>query len=103
MSTRRLCRPADQPHGIAPQLNTAIQGTGAAVHGENGKTNVSRRTVPIPALTTAELPQHTAFHTLRRSYASTALAAGLPILDLSRHLGHATTAEPPTGIPPPRH
>ena len=46
-----------------------------------------------PALTAARLPHHTTFHALRHSYASAALAAGLPILELSRHLGHATTAE----------
>lgn len=46
-----------------------------------------------PALIGARLPQHTTFHTLRHFYASTALAAGLPILELSRHLGHATTTE----------
>ena len=46
-----------------------------------------------PALTAAALPRHTTFHTLRHSYASTALTAGLPILEISRHLGHATTAE----------
>ena len=46
-----------------------------------------------PAITAAALPHRTTFHTLRHSYASAALAAGLPILELSRHLGHATTAE----------
>lgn len=46
-----------------------------------------------PALTAAGLSRHTTFHALRHSHASTALAAGLPILELSRHLGHATTAE----------
>lgn len=46
-----------------------------------------------PAAHAAGLLHRTTFHTLRHSYASTALAAGLPILELSRHLGHATTAE----------
>jgi integrase len=46
-----------------------------------------------PAVHAATLPQHTTFHALRHSYASAALAAGLPILDLSRHLGHAATTE----------
>jgi integrase len=46
-----------------------------------------------PAVHAAALPQHTTFHALRHSYASAALAADLPILELSRHLGHATTAE----------
>lgn len=46
-----------------------------------------------PAVHAAGLPHRTTFHTLRHSYASTALAAGLPVLELSRHLGHATTAE----------
>ncbi len=46
-----------------------------------------------PAVHAAALPRHTTFHALRHSYASAALAAGLPILEVSRHLGHATTAE----------
>lgn len=46
-----------------------------------------------PALAKAHLPPGTTFHDLRHSYASAALAAGVPVLDLSRHLGHATTAE----------
>ncbi len=46
-----------------------------------------------PAVHATGLPQRTTFHALRHSHASAALGAGLPIFDLSRHLGHATAAE----------
>ena len=77
------------------------------------KTKASRRTVPMPAFIETTLQQHikqfvadgddrlittTRGHLPRRSHydqniLKPALTAGLPILELSRHLGHATTAE----------
>lgn len=41
-----------------------------------------------PALTTAGLPSDTTFHDLRHTFASTALAEGVPISEVSRWLGH---------------
>jgi integrase len=41
-----------------------------------------------PALAAAELPEDTTFHDLRHTFASTALAEGVPISEVSRWLGH---------------
>ena len=41
-----------------------------------------------PAITAAELPSGTTFHDLRHTFASTALAEGVPISEVSRWLGH---------------
>ena len=41
-----------------------------------------------PALATAGLPSDTTFHDLRHTFASTALAEGVPISEVSRWLGH---------------
>lgn len=41
-----------------------------------------------PALTIAKLPTDTTFHDLRHTFASTALAEGVPISEVSRWLGH---------------
>jgi integrase len=41
-----------------------------------------------PAITAAQLPEDTTFHDLRRTFASTALAEGVPISEVSRWLGH---------------
>ena len=49
-----------------------------------------------PAVAKAGLPPDTTFHDLRHSYAATTLAAGIPILDVARWLGHATTTETTT-------
>ena len=46
-----------------------------------------------PAIKKAGLPRDTAFHDLRHSFASTALAAGVPVLEVSRWLGHASITE----------
>lgn len=46
-----------------------------------------------PALQEAGLPEDTTFHDLRHTYASTALAAGVPITDVSKWLGHASITE----------
>lgn len=41
-----------------------------------------------PAITAAGLPNDTTFHDLRHTFASTALAEGVPISEVSRWLGH---------------
>jgi integrase len=41
-----------------------------------------------PALTAAGLPDDTTFHDLRHTFASTALAEGVPISEVSRWLSH---------------
>jgi integrase len=41
-----------------------------------------------PAIAKAELPDDTTFHDLRHTFASTALAEGVPISEVSRWLGH---------------
>jgi integrase len=41
-----------------------------------------------PAITVTELPGDTTFHDLRHTFASTALAEGVPISEVSRWLGH---------------
>ncbi len=41
-----------------------------------------------PAIATAGLPADTTFHDLRHGFASTALAEGVPISEVSRWLGH---------------
>jgi len=41
-----------------------------------------------PAITAAGLPADTTFHDLRHGFASTALAEGVPISEVSRWLGH---------------
>ena len=41
-----------------------------------------------PALAAAGLPGDTTFHDLRHTFASTALAKGVPISEVSRWLGH---------------
>jgi integrase len=46
-----------------------------------------------PAVKKAGLPPDTTFHDLRHSFASTALAAGVPVLEVSRWLGHASITE----------
>ena len=46
-----------------------------------------------PAIKKAGLPPDTTFHDLRHSFASTALAAGVPVLEVSRWLGHASITE----------
>ncbi|WP_181871218.1 tyrosine-type recombinase/integrase [Sphaerisporangium album] len=46
-----------------------------------------------PALKKAGLPEDTTFHDLRHSFASTALAEGVPISDVSKWLGHASITE----------
>lgn len=47
----------------------------------------------VPAVKKAGLPPDTTFHDLRHSFASTALAAGVPVLEVSRWLGHASITE----------
>lgn len=51
------------------------------------------RTVWKPAIARAGLPADTTFHDLRHTFASTVLAQGVPILDVSRWLGHASITE----------
>jgi integrase len=46
-----------------------------------------------PALARAGLPSSVTFHDLRHSFASTLLGAGVPLLDVSRWLGHASITE----------
>lgn len=46
-----------------------------------------------PALKKAGLPADTTFHDLRHSFASTALAEGVPITHVSKWLGHASITE----------
>ena len=46
-----------------------------------------------PAVERAGLPVGTTFHDLRHTFASTALSRGVPILDVSRWLGHASITE----------
>ena len=41
-----------------------------------------------PAIAAAGLAEDTTFHDLRHTFASTALAEGVPILEVSRWLGH---------------
>jgi integrase len=41
-----------------------------------------------PAVKAAQLPGDTTFHDLRHTFASTALAEGVPISEVSRWLGH---------------
>ena len=41
-----------------------------------------------PAIAATGLPQDTTFHDLRHTFASTALAEGVPISEVSRWLGH---------------
>ncbi len=41
-----------------------------------------------PAIAAAQLPEDTTFHDLRHTFASTALAEGVPISEVSRWLGH---------------
>jgi integrase len=41
-----------------------------------------------PAIAAAQLPKDTTFHDLRHTFASTALAEGVPISEVSRWLGH---------------
>ena len=41
-----------------------------------------------PAIAAAGLPRDTTFHDLRHTFASTALAEGVPISEVSRWLGH---------------
>jgi integrase len=52
-----------------------------------------REAIWIPAIRAAGLPPDTTFHDLRHSFASTALAEGVPLLEVSRWLGHATITE----------
>jgi integrase len=52
-----------------------------------------RETIWNPALRAASLPPEVTFHHLRHSFASTALAQGVPLLEVSRWLGHASTTE----------
>jgi integrase len=46
------------------------------------------RTIWKPAIAAAKLPADTTFHDLRHTFASTALAEGVPISEVSRWLGH---------------
>lgn len=46
-----------------------------------------------PAVRRAGLPEDVTFHDLRHTYASTALAEGVPITEVSRWLGHASITE----------
>ena len=46
------------------------------------------RNIWKPALATAGLAADTTFHDLRHTFASTALAEGVPISEVSRWLGH---------------
>jgi integrase len=46
------------------------------------------RAIWKPAITAAGLPDDTTFHDLRHTFASTALAEGVPISEVSRWLGH---------------
>ena len=41
-----------------------------------------------PAIAAAQLPEDATFHDLRHTFASTALAEGVPISEVSRWLGH---------------
>lgn len=52
-----------------------------------------RESIWTPAIKKAGLPPDTTFHDLRHSFASTALAAGVPVLEVSRWLGHASITE----------
>jgi integrase len=52
-----------------------------------------RESIWRPALKKAGLPLDTTFHDLRHSFASTALGAGVPVLEVSRWLGHASITE----------
>lgn len=52
-----------------------------------------RQSIWIPAIRAAGLPPDTTFHDLRHSFASTALAGGVPLLEVSRWLGHASITE----------
>jgi integrase len=57
-----------------------------------------------PAVTAAQLPEDTTFHDLRHTFASTALAEGVPISEVSRWLGHksiTTTVDLYTWSPRP--
>ena len=46
------------------------------------------RNIWKPAIAAAELAEDTTFHDLRHTFASTALAEGVPISEVSRWLGH---------------
>src|SRR5689334_18252755 len=46
------------------------------------------RNIWKPAITSAGLAEDTTFHDLRHTFASTALAEGVPISEVSRWLGH---------------
>jgi integrase len=48
----------------------------------------SRALIWKPAIKAAGLPEDTTFHDLRHTFASTALANGVPISEVSRWLGH---------------
>lgn len=52
-----------------------------------------RQNIWIPAIRAASLPTDTTFHDLRHSFASTALAEDVPLLEVSRWLGHASITE----------
>ena len=52
-----------------------------------------RESIWNPALKKSGLPLDTTFHDLRHSFASTALAAAVPVLEVSRWLGHASITE----------
>jgi integrase len=52
-----------------------------------------RESIWNPALKKSGLPPDTTFHDLRHSFASTALGAGVPVLEVSRWLGHASITE----------
>jgi integrase len=60
--------------------------TSSATH--PARTRISRCCFWKPALTAAGLAADTTFHDLRHTFASTALAEGVPISEVSRWLGH---------------
>jgi integrase len=50
-----------------------------------------------PAIAASGLPAKTTFHDLRHTFASTALAEGVPISEVSRWLGHSPAASTTAG------
>jgi integrase len=57
-------------------------------HGNLLRRDLFNKKIWQPAIVAAGLPEDTTFHDLRHTFASTALAEGVPISEVSRWLGH---------------
>ncbi|MEV4179581.1 site-specific integrase [Nonomuraea sp. NPDC049709] len=84
------------PHFVATAINQQVKRfdlTPDAVLCRTGRGTLLRRDyfnkkIWKPAVAVAGLPEDVTFHDLRHTFASTALAGGVPISEVSRWLGH---------------